>query len=182
MIVSERVTKTLNGISEKSYTERQLCNLLENVRTSDINDYEEEILVAAIIQKLRLDHPRKATLMFGKKDDELRGMLSSTHKKIEEKYYLLDNRVQNGVKTGGDMISGLAHIDVYISYKDHNNIACTLGFYQAAADAPLQIRVREYQTGNNRTVAPSMLVFEASQYEAAVCAYERLMSIKAPSR
>ncbi|WP_421229835.1 hypothetical protein [Aeromonas enteropelogenes] len=61
-------------------------------------------------------------------------------------YALSNNRLKNGVKAGGLMISGEFYIDVYMSYKNIENHGVAITLTQLDIESELTITVKRYKT------------------------------------
>lgn len=99
--------------------------------------------------KAPADVSHKTSRIFGAKESDARTRLEEVFAKLEATHDLTANRVKNAVKTGGEMISGQKHIDVYISYKNKSNFGAFLGLIQDDAASEMKARVGYYKTGRD---------------------------------
>ena len=97
---------------------KALLRFHENVeRFQGVDEVQREDLIQLIEERLRTVSPSAATKVFGPKDSEAREFLEQVFLRTCSDFDLSQNQVRNGVKTGGGMIAGRKHVDVYISYK-----------------------------------------------------------------
>jgi hypothetical protein len=97
---------------------KSLRNLYENIqRHPDLDDIRKEELTEAVMQRMRVVSPALATRLGGAKDSLGREYLQSVFDRVSDRFDLSGNKVGQGVKTGGFMINGTKHVDVYLSYK-----------------------------------------------------------------
>lgn len=122
----------IKRIEEDKFNEKQLINLYNNACSKpDIDEVEKESLIEAIEKNTRLRFPRAAKRIFGAKESVASQKLESLYIKLSKKYDLTHNRLKNGVKVGGRMISGEYYIDVYVSYKNFENQGAAIALTQA---------------------------------------------------
>lgn len=149
---SDRVRRALVVIETKEMSRAGLRNFYANAtRDPDITEAEREAVIAALEARIRVSSPRDAKALFGPKDAEARALLGEIHNAIAAELDLSGNTVGSGVKTGGSMISGKAHVDVYISYKGADRRHATFGYLIAKPGADPVLGVRLYQTGKDAT-------------------------------
>jgi hypothetical protein len=147
---SERVRRVLEIITKGSLSGRGLRNLFDNAtRDRNITEAEREAVISALETRIRTTSPRDAKKMFGPKDAEARALLIRILEAMKAEFDLSANAVGSGVKTGGDMISGEAHVSVYISYKGLNRHHATLGVLQRNPETDPVFVLRFYQTGRD---------------------------------
>ena len=175
-ISDPRVQRVLSVIESKNLSATQLRNLFSNV-TADkkISEINRDLLISKLESKLRGTSTRLANTLFGPKDSAARMMLEEAYHKIQGSFDLTSNCVRNGVKTGGDMIAGRAHVDVYISYKNVNGWHVSLGLYQLQVDSPLVCRVRRYNTRKDNTHLPELLEYDASDFQISLDEYSKFL-------
>lgn len=142
----------IKRIEEDKFNEKQLINLYNNACSKpDIDEVEKESLIEAIEKNTRLRFPRAAKRIFGAKESVASQKLESLYIKLSKKYDLTHNRLKNGVKVGGRMISGEYYIDVYVSYKNFENQGAAIALTQANIDAELEVTVTRYSTHNENS-------------------------------
>lgn len=149
---SDRVRRALVAIETREMTRKGLRNFYQNAtRDPKITEAEREAVIAALEARIRISAPRDAKALFGPKDAEARALLSRIHEEIATEFDLSGNTVGSGVKTGGSMISGEVHVDVYISYKGADRRHAILGYLIPKPGADPKFVVRLYQTGKEVT-------------------------------
>lgn len=176
-IFDPRVQRVLNVIETRELSATELRNLFTNVTADDkIDEADRDLLVSKLESKLRVSSTKIANALFGPKDSTARITLEEAHHKVESQFDLTGNRVRNGVKTGGDMIAGRAHIDVYISYKNHDGWHVSLGLYQIEVDSPLLCRLRRYNTRKDNKSDPELLERDATEFDNCLNEYMQLLA------
>lgn len=161
--------RLIDGIRTGKYSERELINLYRNAATKNATAIMEAVKI-----KMRADFPRAANRMFGAKESEANALLEDVFRKLVAAYNLTGNRLRNGVKAGGDMISGKKHIDVYISYKNGSGLGAVLGLIQDNPESELIARVWYYKTGHGNFRDEQE--FQMHDFEQAVDAYKAQLS------
>jgi hypothetical protein len=159
----------IDNIRNGKFTERELINLYKNATTQNAT-----AIMDAVKIKMRADFPRAANRMFGAKQNKATAILEDVINKLSTTYNFNANRVRNGVKAGGEMISGKKHIDVYISYKNDNGFATSLGLIQDDLESELIAKVDYYKTGNDSFREEQ--VFKMHDFDHAVHAYKAQLS------
>lgn len=124
----------------------------------------------AVQVQMRADFPRAANRMFGAKESEAVSLLEGVFHTVSESNDLSRNRVRNGVKAGGRMLSGEKHIDVYVSYKNDVGLGTYLTLSHDAPDAELTATVGRYKTGNDGFRDEQ--VFQMHDFDRAVERYK----------
>lgn len=176
-ITDPRVQRVLKVIDTKELSATELRNLFTNITADDrIDEADRDLLVSKVESKLRGSSTKLANTLFGPKDSAARIILEEAYHKINGVFDLTANRVRNGVKTGGDMIAGRAHIDVYISYKNSEGWHVSLGLYQLDVNSPLLCRVRQYNTRKDCTTDAELSEREAAEFENGLDEYTRRLS------
>lgn len=169
--VSKDVQGALDRISIQE-NPNALSNLYENVRRHrSISEYERELLDEAVEIRMREIAPARATKLFGPRDSMARRVLQSIYDDLANTLDFTSNRVGNGVKAGGTMISGERHVDLYLSYKNEDGVSVGLTWLQDApsADPYLRVSVRQVGGSNPGTLAEHR--FETSQKNDAAACY-----------
>lgn len=118
----------------------KLQNLLTNIGgRPELEDQDREALVDAVSRRIKVVSPKLAKEIFGPKDAQGKAFLDSLCAELHPpKFDLSNNRVGNGVKTGGFMIAGTKYVDVYISYKNAAGVNLSLAWIQDGPnDAPV---------------------------------------------
>ena len=95
-----------------------------------------------------LRFPRAAKRIFGAKESVANSMLEKLHKTLTHTIDFTSNKLKNGVKAGGQMISGEFYIDVYMSYKNTENEGAYISLTQKTIDDELIVTVGRYSTHN----------------------------------
>ncbi|MDE4175692.1 hypothetical protein PXK01_16135 [Phaeobacter sp. PT47_59] len=155
---------------------KALLRFHENVeRFQGIDDVQREDLIQLIEERLRSVSPSAATKVFGPKDSEAREFLEQVFLRTCSEFDLSQNQVKNGVKTGGDMIAGRKHVDVYISYKNNDKWRTSLAWLQdTPADVPY-LRVEKLQVGSQDKTNREEAVFTVHQVELAEEKYRQML-------
>jgi hypothetical protein len=180
-ITDPRVQRVLKVIETKELSANELRNLFTNITADEkIDEADRDLLASKVESKLRGSSTRLANTLFGPKDSAARIMLEEAYHKINSQLDLTANRVRNGVKTGGDMIAGRAHIDVYISYKNSEGWHVSLGLYQLEVNSPLLCRVREYNTRKDCTTDAQLSEREAAEFEKCLDEFTRRLTVICP--
>ena len=154
----------IESIRSGKYSERELINLYKNASTRSATAVMEAVKI-----KMRAAFPRAANRMFGAKESEANALLEDVFRKLAATHDLTANRLKNGVKAGGEMISGQKHIDVYISYKNASGVGTFLGLIQDSPESELTARVGHYKTGDSSF--RNERVFQMHDFGQAVEAY-----------
>lgn len=155
----------IESIRNGRFSERELINLYKNAETKSATAVMEAVKI-----KMRADFPRAANRMFGAKEGEASALLEYLFCKLAATHDLTANRLKNGVKAGGQMISGQKHIDVYISYKNANRVGAFIGLVQDNPESELTARVGYYKTGNGSF--KDKQIFQMHDFDKAVEAYK----------
>ena len=140
MTEEELIAKVRSG----ELTERGMINLYNNVRGKSLPG-----VIAAIERQMRGQFPRAANRLFGRKE-------SVAIQRLQEALALLEgedlrkNAVKNGVKPGGEKISGRKYLNVYASYRNSAGIGCFLSLEQETIDSELFVSVGKYKIGRDR--------------------------------
>lgn len=114
-----------------------------------MNEEDKEVLVDAIEKNTRLRFPRSAKRIFGAKELVANTILEKLYNSLSQSTDLTSNKLKNGVKTGGRMISGEFYIDVYMSYKNTDNQGASISLTQQKVDDELIVTVKRYSTHNS---------------------------------
>lgn len=151
---------------------RKLLNFYDNAKKNDeIKDCEREILIETIETRLREIAPAAATRKLGPKDSDARTYLTRVYRKVSDLYDLSGNRVKNGVKTGGDMITGRKFVDVYISFKNGEGWNAGLQWIQESPATERYLQVYLHQTGPGSVEGQTRKRFEVGEEDAAEAEY-----------
>lgn len=145
-------THIANIIAGK-YSDQQLRSLFINIdRQDELLEEDRERLVQAIEEYLRISAPRIAKAMFGPKDLEAREQLARIWQSATQSIDQTKNRHKGGVKSGGSMLRGDTHVDVYISYKNAQNQAVTLAIIQLTPNDRMTAKLSQYVVGGETSV------------------------------
>ncbi len=174
--MNDRTRKALQLISKEDITDKQLVNLLNNVKAEAlITEEDKELLVDTIAKRLKVISPSKAKVIFGDKGTEAIEILTRVHDIISSKHDLTKNVLKNGVKTGGNMMSGEAYICFYLSYKNSDQQGCALTYFQESVETLPQLFVKRYRTGKLRE-EPEEFSFSTAQFEEVAALYDNYLS------
>src|SRR5450759_2760506 len=97
----EKVKQLIESIRSGKYSERELISLYNNASARG-----NSTVMQAIQIRMRADFPRAANRKFGAKESEANALLEGVYRNLSAEYNLTGNRLKNGVKLGGEMISG----------------------------------------------------------------------------
>jgi hypothetical protein len=140
------IEKILRSISSEKYDDKELINLYRNTEKYDsITEENRERILEAVEVQLRERFPRVAKKALGPIGTRPWEYLEHLYQISNEKFDLTHNRVKNGVKSGGSMISGDAYIDYYISFKNAKKKGVVAHAYQVSASEPLKFQVFSYE-------------------------------------
>jgi hypothetical protein len=168
--------KIINKIVSHEYNFQELKNLYSNaIRLPDIPEEDLERLVEAIESEMRVNYSAKAVQIFGHRDEEGRKRLEKLYADIVGEFDLSKNTVKNGLKTGGLMISGIYHVDIYFSYKNAEKWNVSLNWLQEKIEDKPIVRVRLYQGGENNPDGRIVQVFEVTELPQALATYQEIL-------
>ena len=146
----DRFEKLIASIGSDKYNQKELINLYNNAsKSSSITEDQRELIVSEIEKATRLRFPTSAKKIFGAKDHEAREYLSKIYEMVKTDFNMSGNKLKNGVKTGGEMMSGAAYVEVYMSYKNSDNIGAYLVLKQDSVDSELKAISAHYRTGGS---------------------------------
>ena len=169
--VSENVVRILNLIKNKEYNKKELHSFYENInneyKKGKITDYEFEILIQHLEQRVRITQPRLSKVLFGPKDEPVRKLLKEFLEELKVDFDFSNNKVGSHVKTGGFMINGTKYIDVYISYKNKDKWHCSFAYVQDQVDSNPYIMTRKYQGGMMNKESVSEIIHEIENIDKA---------------
>ncbi len=161
-----KFSNLINNINQGNYNKDELLNLYNNAQSGNSNDdSQKEEIIEAVEKSIRSKSPTYANKIFGPKDLEARDILYKLNKKIlDETFDLSDNKVKNGVKTGGDMIAGRYFIQVYLSYKNQENNGVQIKLEQKKAESELTASVIYYQGSSDNAIEEIKVHSEEDYY------------------
>jgi hypothetical protein len=169
--VSDNVKHILKLIKHKDYNKKELHTYYENInneyKKEKITDFEFEILIQELEQRVRITQPRLSKMLFGPKDEKVRESLREFLDELNLTFDFSNNFVRSHVKTGGSMINGTKYIDVYISYKNKDKWHCSFAYVQDEANSNLYIMIRKYQGGMMNKESVSQSNYEIEDIEKA---------------
>ena len=109
---------TKKNIETNVFKAERLPALLQNINSSnELSLDQKNILTECIKLRMRIELPKKATLLFGSRSSEAREILTKALKLIKAEMDLSNNSHSNSVKTGGVRITGECDVYEYISYR-----------------------------------------------------------------
>lgn len=158
------------------YSEKELIALYNNAINNDrVSDVDKERVIAEIELQTRLRFPRSAKRLFGAKEKKARAILEAFYDAISEKFDFSNNVLKNGVKTGGCMLSGEYHVNLYMSYKNSENFGAAISLDQKTADSELLSEVRLYRTNCAEVGNIERREFSLDDFDAAKALYEKYL-------
>ena len=169
--LSANVVRVLSLIKNKDYNKKELHSFYENINNEyskgKITEYEFEILIQELEQRVRITQPRLSKILFGPKDEAVRTSLREFLDELKTSLDFSNNNVGSHVKTGGSMINGSKYIDVYISYKNKDKWHCSFAYVQDHANSNLYIMTRKYQGGMMNKESVSEIIYEIENLDKA---------------
>lgn len=169
--INPRVENVLRVIDKKDFTQKELAVFFNNVvNDKKVSEEEREIIIEALSKKIKSSAPRLAKKMFGPKDSIGREFLQTLYDIFEQVggYDFSKNCVGKGVKTGGDMISGKAYVDLYLSYKNKDKWHTGIAYNQKTVNDDPKIIVKIYQGGESNLVGKECDEFDMADEEKAI--------------
>lgn len=166
---SAREAQLIEKIRNGSLSEKELINLYKNAATRNAI-----AVMQAVQTRMRVDFPRAATREFGAKESEANALLEEAFRDIATTFDLSGNRHKNGVKAGGQKLSGKKHIDVYISYKNGEDIVAFLCLIQDDPESELTARAGRYKAGDHNSRDEKL--FKMDDFKHAVDAFKDELS------
>jgi hypothetical protein len=166
------------GVIEKGeLTQIQLGTQYDNVaKNKSVSETDRERLVEAIEHQLRTNFPRKAKDLFGAKDQAARKVLSNIDSSIKEDLDLSKNKVKDGVKTGGEMISGKKFVSVYLYYKNADDFGTYLVLEQETNQDDLVAVVGYKKVGGDDAGVIEEKSFDLSKLDEIESTYRDFLS------
>lgn len=149
--MDKKVENIITRIEKNEYDAPKLIQIFKNAQQQKwISENDLEVLVSSIESKLREKFPAAGKKIFGAKDSTSRERLQNFYEELSKSIDLSNNKLKNGVKTGGSMINGSQYIYVYISYKNSNKHGVHLCIYQDSHDSELVIRSYKYHKNGDK--------------------------------
>ena len=143
------IQDVIENIESNKYNEKKLIVLYGNINKKEgLSEEDKEVLIEAIEKNTRLRFPRAAKRIFGSKETIASTILEKLDQKLIQSIDYTSNKLKNGVKIGGQMISGEFYIDVYMSFKNSDNQGASISLTQKTIDDELVVTVRRYSTHN----------------------------------
>ena len=179
MDIKKQVANILRIIESQNLSEKELDQLYTNAEAyPDLDETDREIILDAITKKLWATSPARAKKRFGAKDMFAQELLRPVFDRTMSAFDLRGNKVLNKVKIGGDMRSGKAFVDVYISYKNDDKRRVLLNIRQETADhLPFCIVFDDDFRSNDEG---ERLKFALADFEKAAALYEAKLAEIAP--
>lgn len=137
-IVRHLVAKVASG----KCTEQELIELHANNKLLGCTR-----IMAAVESQMRNQFPRAAKRLFGKTVAFTTQLLQEVCVDLATRVDLSSNRVKNGVKVGGEALSGRKKVNEYISYRAPNGAGAYLSLEQDADESELVAVLGVYQVG-----------------------------------
>ncbi|WP_172978570.1 MULTISPECIES: hypothetical protein [unclassified Ruegeria] len=173
----DRQVKTAKERIRSLTDAKALVRFHENVeRFKGIDEVQREDLIETIEERLRSISPGVATKVFGPKDSAARECLEQIFLRTASEFDLSGNEVKNGVKTGGDMIAGRKHVDVYISYKNNEKWRAALAWLQDSPGDQAYLRVEKILVGTQNKNDGEDALFSVQQVDLAEEKYRQILS------
>jgi len=172
MVKKPDISSILAVIQSGNKSVDELTNLFQNVSKSDaLSEMQREDVVEEIEKTVRLINSSKANKLFGPKNRVTKQKLQSFHERLRSKYDLSGNRHKNGVKLGGNVMRGEAHIYDYLSYKNADNLVCHISFFQKNIESETIIRVWCCDVSEQSDVS-KRIEFDENKFDEAKILYE----------
>jgi hypothetical protein len=160
--------KLVEKVRSGSLTEKGLINLHNNVRDKNLPG-----VIAAIERQMRGQFPKAADRLFGKKEAFAIQRLQEALAILEGQVHLAANTVKNGVKPGGQKLSGKKYLNVYAAYRNSAGVGCYLSLEQETIDSELFAVVGQYKIGNDSFRSERKYTMDA--FNDAAAEYVRLV-------
>jgi hypothetical protein len=168
-MAASKEEKLIEDIRSGKFSESELVNLYRNASTRGASAVMESVKI-----KMRADFPRAANRMFGAKESEATALLEKVYRDLASSLDLTRNRLKNGIKAGGHLLSGEKHIDVYISFRNHVGVGAALALVQDDPESELVARVGYYEAGTD--AVREVKDFQMHDFNDAVAAYRAELS------
>jgi len=169
------ISKILEIIRGGKKTTAELTNIHDNaLKLADnekLSESDLEMIVSEVENSLRLYDSRSANRIFGSKNRDTKQNLEKFFEHLTDKYDLLHNRHKNGVKCGGNVMRGEAHIYDYLSYKNSSDMVAHISYFQESIISELMLRVW-YCDVSEQNDTSNQIEFSAGDFEAAKELYE----------
>lgn len=144
---SMQISNLITKIESNLFSEKELINLFNNATLNKkINEEDKARLIISIEKNTRLRFPKSAKRIFGAKESFAESKLETLYQDLCKEFNLSNNRLKNGVKTGGLMISGESYINVYMSYRNIENHGVAITLTQPDIESELTVTVKRYKT------------------------------------
>ena len=154
--------KMVAKIRDGKCTEQELVQWHANAQTRGGTH-----ITAAIEQQMRAQFPRAANRLFGKTTSFttqcLQGVLTALNDRVDPG----KNELKNGVKPGGEMLSGRITVNEYISFRVRGGAGAYLSLEQRTQDSELVAVVGRYQVGSGRFREEQVFTMDAFSDAAA---------------
>ena len=148
--VSNKVQKTLNLIDSGKPSEQGYVNLWHNVKKHEgITEYERGLVLSKLEVIIRTQFPKRAKKLWGAREQEIVEILTKLLSQVSSKFSLEENRVGQGVKIGGAMISGEKYVAAYFSYKSKEKWHVVFEIQQESPEDAYCIIVKKYLSGED---------------------------------
>lgn len=174
---SKKVNRVLEVLKEPEITKQRVLSIYNNaIENESISEEEREAIIGVAEFKIRSSMPNTATRMFGPKDQDARELLQGIYDELSEEYDFSDNCVGNGVKTGGDMISGKSYVSIYISYKNKDRWHMGLSYNQKTSDSDPRFVVAKYHKGESNPDGYERSSYSIENVDEALSKYRSYLS------
>ncbi len=143
------IQELIQKIESDKYNEKEMINLYNNANNQQgLSEEDKEDLIEAIEKNTRLRFPRAAKRIFGAKESVANTMLEKLHKTLSQSVDFISNKLKDGVKTGGLMMTNKLYIELYMSFKNSENQGAYISLTQKTIDDELIVTVGRYSTHN----------------------------------
>jgi len=170
--VSVKVRDILKLIESGKPSEQGYKNLWNNtLKYKHITEYERELVIAALEPIITAFPTKKSRSGSSTKDFKIKELLAKLLTKVSDKFPLENNRVRQGVKTGGAMMSGEKYVAAYFSYKSKEKWHVVFEIQQDSADKDPYIIVKIYHFSEDNLDEKIYEVFSIDDTDTALARY-----------
>lgn len=156
-------------VLENRFDANSLGNLARNIKDYEgISEERKEQSLMLIYDNFGARFPRQFWKFYGSKSKIARDALSPLYEEVQKIYDFSKNKVKNGIKPGGEMISGKDHLDYYFSYKNEEKWHLLLKFSQSNTFSNQQFSVDSYHSSREYTDTLEIVKFDASDGDGAL--------------
>jgi len=176
--IDGQVVNVLNRVRSGKLDALGLQNLYTNAHSNeDVSEVQREEIVEAVVTQLRKDHPRHAKKRFGPVNSKCRETMEEYFVELQTRFDLSANHHKNKVKLGGNVISGEAVINDYVSYRNNDTkMKCGLTYRQITHETPLVLCVSMNPVGTVENSVPTYKEYSETSFDEASELFEKYLT------